>query len=138
MTLFVLAHDQARNRAADFIRVAPVGYEVRITEPRKKRAQEEKYHAMLADISKSKRFEFLGRSDWSEGDIKRILVDAFDREMEQSGNPLSQRGHVIPSLDGMRTLQLGIQTRNFRVKEAAQFIEFLNWFGAELGVEFSG
>ena len=137
MRRFVLVHDEARRRCADFaMRECPAGYEVIYRQPTKKRAQEEKYHAMIADIHASGRFVFLGRSDWSEEDIKRLLVEAFEMEMKNAGTPLQQSGRVVPSIDLCRTVQLGIQTRQFRVKEASAFIEFLYAYGTELGVRF--
>ena len=44
---------------------------------------------------------------------------------------------MTPSFDGRRIVQLGVQTSDFYVKEAAQFIEFLYAFGAARGVVFS-
>jgi hypothetical protein len=40
------------------------------------------------------------------------------------------------SFDGHRIVQLGVQSRDFKVKEAAAFIEFLHAFGAQHGVKF--
>jgi len=135
--VFRLVHQTARQRAIEAIKSAPEGYVVRIGEPAKSRDQEEKYHAMLGDIRKSGLFRFLGRSDWSEEDIKRLLVDAFAAEMAQQGTPLNQQGQVVPSLDMCRTVQLGIQTRRFRKKEASAFVEYLYAYGTALGVEFA-
>ena len=126
----------SRARAAQAIAESPDGHEVRISEPKKSRDQEEKYHAIIGDIEKSKLFKFLGRNDWSEEDIKRLLVESFAQEMIANGTPLSQSGRVVPSLDMQRTVQLGIQTRRFKKAEAAQFIEYLYSYGAQIGVEF--
>ncbi len=137
MRLFRLINHAVRQRAADACRTEPDGYEVRITEPKKKREQEMMYHAQIADIQKSKMFWFLGRNDWDEDDIKRLLVEAFAHEMAGAGTPLRQAGRVVPSLDMARTVQLGIQTRHFLKKEASDFIEFLYCYGAQIGVEFN-
>lgn len=135
---FILAHDQARTGAKRVIDdPAYAGWKVRITPPKKTRGQEEKYHAMVGDICKSGLFCFLGRKDWSEEDIKRLLVDAFSAEMAAQGKPLSQAGQIVPSLDMQRTVQLGIQTRRFTKKEASDFVEYLYAYGAALGVEFA-
>lgn len=135
---FILAHDQARagaKRAIDD--PAYNGWKVRIAPPTKSRDQEEKYHAMIGDIRKSGLFCFLGRRDWTEDDVKRLLVDAFAAEMLAQGSPLQQVGQVVPSLDMMRTVQLGIQTRKFTKKEASAFVEYLYAYGAMLGVQFA-
>lgn len=100
----------------------------------KRRVQEEKYHAMIGDIAKQ--CEFMGQR-WHPDDWKRLLVDLFAETMRLSGTPLHHDGRVCPSLDGKRVVQLGIQTRDFYVKEAAEFIEFLYAYGAEKGVEWS-
>jgi hypothetical protein len=131
---FVLAHDQARNNAARFCMEAPAGWMVVMSEPVKRRIQEEKYHAMIADIARQ--VEHIGRK-WDSDDMKRLLIDDFADEMRIAGTPLHHDGRVIPSLDGQRIVQLGIQSRDFYVKEAAQFIEFLYSFGAARGVKFS-
>lgn len=134
---FVLVHQTARQRATQAVGAAPDGYVVKVEPPAKSRGQEEKYHAMIGDIHKSGLFCFLGRRDWSEEDVKRLLVDAFAAEMAAQGTPLQQAGQVVPSLDMMRTVQLGIQTRKFLKKEASAFVEYLYAYGAALGVEFS-
>lgn len=133
--LFILAHDLARARAAGYILdEAPEGWHVTVQEPTKKRAQEEKYHAMIGDISRQ--VEHAGRK-WDTEDMKRLLIDEFAHEMRLAGTPLHTDSRVFPSLDGQRIVQLGIQSREFRVVEAAQFIEFLHAFGAHRGVVWS-
>lgn len=130
---FFLVHDQARRNAAAFCMEAPAGWMVVFSEPVKKRAQEEKYHAMIGEIAAQ--VEHIGRK-WDAESMKRLLLDEFADEMRAAGTPLNGDGSVVPSLDGRRIVQLGIQSRNFTVKEAAQFIEFLTAFGAARGVVF--
>ena len=131
---FILAHDMARANAARAVQAAPDGYMVQISEPTKKREQEEKYHAMIGDIAKQ--CEFMG-GKLDADDWKRLLVDMFAKVMRDLGTPLHHDGRVIPSLDYERVVQLGIQTRDFWVREAADFIEYLYAFGAEKGVRFT-
>lgn len=132
--VFILVHQEARERAAKACMAADNGYVVKISEPAKKRAQEEKYHAMIGDIAKC--CTFMGQR-WDEDDWKRLLVDAFAKAMRDAGTPLHHDGRVVPSLDMERVVQLGIQTRDFWVSEAANFIEYLFAYGAEKGVEWS-
>jgi hypothetical protein len=136
MTKLYLVNAAVRARAINEISAAPDGYTVKIEPPKKSRGQEEKYHAQIGDIHKSKAFRFLGRNDWQEEDIKRLLVDAFAAEKASMGEPLQQVGRVVPSIDGLRTVQLGIQTRLFIKKEASDFVEYLYAYGAQIGVEF--
>lgn len=129
---FILAHPEARRRASAFIvNHAPDGYHVVIRPPLKKREQEEKYHAQISDISRQT--EYAGRK-WGSEDMKRIMVDEFAEEMRLAGTPLHHDGRLIPSENGRRVIQLGIQSSQFYAAEASQFIEFLNSYGAERGV----
>lgn len=134
MAKFILAHIQARDRAKAAIDAAPDGHVVRIDPPKKKREQEERYHAMVGDIARQ--CLFMGKK-WPLDDWKRLLVDAFAKVMRDAGTPLHHDGRVVPSLDSERVVQLGIQTRDFWVKEAAEFIEYLFAWGAEHDVTWT-
>lgn len=132
--VFRLAHDTARRGAAHCVMTAPDGWVVTVSEPKKTRDQEAKYHSMFGDIAKH--CAFMGQKMTPE-DWKRLLVDAFARAMQAAGTPLRHGGRVVPSLDGSGVVQLGIQTRNFLKREASEFIEFLLAWGAEQGVQWS-
>lgn len=133
--VFCLTTPKVRDRAAAFIlREAPAGWMVRVTEPQKKREQEEKYHAMIGDIARQT--TYAGRR-WDADDMKRILVDEFADEMRQAGTPLHNDSRLIPSENGRRVIQLGIQTREFYVREAADFITFLYAWGAARDVRWT-
>ena len=131
---FIFAHQQARLRASAACMEAPEGWMCVISEPTKKRVQEEKYHAMMADIAKQT--TYAGKR-WDEDDMKRILIDEFAEEMRLAGQPLHHDSRVIPSENGRRVIQLGVQSSRFYVREAAQFIEFLYAWGAERDVVWS-
>jgi len=130
--VFILAHAEARRRAAQAVQNAPEGRMVVISEPTKKRAQEEKYHAMISEIAEHT--EYAGKK-WDSEDMKRILIDEFADEMRSAGTPLHHDGRLIPSENGRRVIQLGIQSRDFRVAEASQFIEFLSAWMADRALE---
>jgi hypothetical protein len=131
---FVLAHHEARRRALACVAEAPEGWTVRVCAPTKKRAQEEKYHAQIGDIAKQ--YKFMGQL-WDAEDMKRLLIDAFVRVMKGAGTPIKGGGRIVPSLDGTGFVQLGVQSRDFTVSQASEFIEYLNAFGAENGIEWS-
>jgi hypothetical protein len=57
--------------------------------------------------------------------------------MRNAGTPLRQDGRLIPSENGRRVIQLGIQSRNFSMREAADFITFLDAWGDNRGVVWS-
>jgi len=136
---FILAHSTARNRAMHAISHAPQGYMVTIQEPVKKRVQEEKYHAMLGDIARQ--IKYMGKRRSLEC-WKRLLVEAFVQilrdEAKAQGKPDPfPAGEVLPSIDGLRIVQVEVLTRNFTVQQASLFIEHLHAFGAESGVVWS-
>lgn len=137
--VFILAHETARRRAQEHIWNAPDGYRVEVSEPKKKRIQEEKYHAMMGDIAKQCHYNGrkLDVESW-----KRLLVEAmvFILREEARGqgkpDPFPRGGAVLPSLDGMRIVQVEVLTRDFTVSQASQFIEYLFSYGAECNVKF--
>lgn len=130
----ILVSPDVRMRAVAAVQSAPAGYVVQIGPATKKRIQEEKYHSMIGEIAQQS--TYAGKK-WGREDMKRILVDEFADAMRDAGTPLHHDGRLIPSENGRRVIQLGIQTREFYVSEASQFIEFLACWGAERGVEFA-
>jgi hypothetical protein len=132
--LFRLVHATARQLASRAVINAPDGYVCKVEPAPKSRDQEARYHAMIGDITRTvKIFDRL----WGREDMKRLLVDQFVRDMKNSGTPLRNSGHVVPSIDGTGIVQLGVQTRGFLKSEASAFIEWLFAFGAENDVEWS-
>lgn len=131
MKVFNLVHKQARDGVSSYAQTAPDGLRVVFSEPKRKDIQSDKFHAMIGDIAKQS--DYAGKR-WDADDMKRILVDEFADEMRNSGAPLHHDGRLIPSENGRRVIQLGIQTREFWVKEAAQFIEYLYAYGVDRGV----
>lgn len=102
-----------------------------------KREQQEKYHAMIGDIARQ--IEWMGKKRDTET-WKRLLIEAFVHVMREQAtaqgkpDPFRGRGEVVPSLDGQRVVQLGVQSRKFGIRIASQFIEYLYAWGAEKGV----
>jgi len=132
--VFYLRHDQARANCAEFAMAAPLGWRVKFEEPKRRIEQNDKFHAMIDDIARQ--VEHIGRK-WDADDMKRLLIDEFADEMRAAGTPLHHDGRVIPSLDGRRIVQLGVQSSEFYVKEAAEFITYLYAFGDTRGVVWS-
>lgn len=106
---------------------------VRLGDVSKSREAEEKYHAMIAEISAQ-----IGGDLANREDAKRILISAFRidtikllaDEWAKFGDLRMGRG-----LRGEVVL-LGAQSRHFSSKLAHAFIEWLHAFGAEAGVVF--
>lgn len=131
---WVLTGDAARQAVCREVMSASDGWVVTLKEAARKVAQNDKFHAMVSDIAKT--CEFMGQK-WPADDWKRLLVDAFAKVMRDARTPLHHDGRIVPSLDGKRVVQLGIQTQNFYIKEAAEFIEYLYSYGAEHNVRWT-
>lgn len=124
----------SRQRAMEAVRTIDDGYVVTINAPTKRRIQEERYHAMIGDIADHAKGDMADHED-----AKRILISAFRidtrellaKEWAEFGDIRMGRG-----LRGEVVL-LGIQSRNFTIKLASAFIEWLFAFGAEIGVPWS-
>lgn len=133
--VFCLKDKSIRQRCAEYALTAAMDGDMAVfSEPTKKRVQEEKYHAQIGDIAEQT--TYAGKK-WDADDMKRILVDEFADEMRNLGTPLHGDGRLIPSENGRRVIQLGVQTRDFYVKEASAFIEWLYAYGAQRDVIWS-
>ena len=87
--------------------------------------QNDKYHAMIADIAKQA--QHLG-AKWDVEDWKRLLVWQFCKDKQIDA------GKIVPSLDMTGVVQLGQQTRKFTKEQASEFVEFLQAWAADNGV----
>lgn len=146
---FVVSSAAIRERLIAYLYDLPLdtclhGWKVMITEnrPNKTEEQQAKYHAMLRDIKQSGKFKFLGHGNWSEEEIKRLLIDAFAAAMAEMGTPLENdpahnKEKIVPSLDGKRMVSLTVKSSEFNRREASEFIEFLYAYGSDLGVKWT-
>lgn len=134
---FYKVDDIAEQRCMQYIKNSPAGSKVVIDDnPKvdKSRIQEEKYHAMIADIARQTTY---AGNKWIALDMKRILIDEFAEEMRNLDAPLHHDSRIIPSENGKRIIQLEIHSSNFYVKEAADFIEFLYAWGSQRDVRWT-
>jgi hypothetical protein len=97
-----------------------------IKDASKSREQEEKYHAIIGDIAKQA--QHMG-AKWDAESWKRLLVWQFCKEKQIDA------GKIVPSLDMTGVVQLGQQTRKFTKEQASEFVDYLNAWCAEHGVE---
>lgn len=138
--VFILAHDQARQRCADYaLREAEDGAMVSFQKAPKSRIQEEKYHAQIGDIARQ--FTHAGRK-WGADDMKRLLVDAFKRDTKHDpdlAEAWREMGEMslAPAIGSDGFVALGTQTKKFPKVLASAFIEWLYAFGAEHEIEWS-
>lgn len=91
----------------------------------KTRDQEEKYHAMIADIAEQAQHQ---GARWNAEDWKRLLLHEFAK---QANLP---QGRIVASLDGTGIVQLGLQSRKLTKEQGSEFIEFLFAWGVQNGV----
>jgi len=94
----------------------------------KTRDQEEKYHAMIADIAKQAQHQ---GARWNAEDWKRLLLHEFAK---QANLP---QGRIVASLDGTGIVQLGLQSRKLTKDQGSEFIEFLFAWAAQNGVDLT-
>lgn len=114
------------------IKAGPV--EIRVSEAKKSRLMEKKYHAMFRDIAGQVQVD--GR-EYPADIWKRLLVDQFELELSAQGQKLTAPSRTIISLDGQRAVTLSASTTQFRKGEAGDFIAFLYAWGAEHNVQWS-
>lgn len=77
--------------------------------------QNAKFHAICNDVSKAKQWAgmWLDTIAW-----KRLFLDAWARHENLS------QGRIVPSLDGLSIVNLGIQSRRLTIEQMADLIEF--------------
>lgn len=118
----VKAHAVAGNRVA-----------LRLCDQSKGRDTEEKYHALIGEISKQ-----IGGDLANPEDAKRMLISAFRIDtLKDLADEWGKFGDMRMGR-GLRgeVVLLGVQSRHFTRKLASAFIEWLYAFGADHGVEF--
>jgi hypothetical protein len=84
-------------------------------------------HSIINQIAKQSK---LHGSRWSTESFKRFLIDQWAHE---SGE-MESVSKVMPSIDGERVVQLGLQSRRFTKAQAISFTEWLIYWAATNGV----
>ena len=119
--LFVLAHTEARKRAAQAVAEVPDGYVVRIEPPRRNLDQNAALHAKITEISQ--RMEWCGKrldvDTW-----KRLLVGAWSRAENE---PVT----MLPALDGNGVEIIFRRTSTLTKRECSDLLEWINAWAAE-------
>jgi len=99
-----------------------------MTPDMKSREQERLYYAIINKIAKQSQ---LHGSRWSTESWKRYLIDQWAHENGES----SSVSKVMPSIDGLRVVQLGLQSRRFTKEQAVSFTEWLFYWCTQSGVD---
>lgn len=119
--VFILAHDEARKRAARAVLEAPTGYAVTVSEPTRSLEQNSRLWASLSDVSEQ--VEWYGKKLTPE-DWKHVFTASL-RKLE-----------VVPNLDGTGFVALGNSTSKMSKRELSDLLELVYAFGSERGVIF--
>jgi hypothetical protein len=119
---YVLAHDEARRRAAQACMTAPDGHVVKVAPPTRSLEQNAALWSSLADVAAQ--VVWHGRKLDAES-WKHIFSSSLKKQ------------DVVPNLDGTGFVVLGISTSKMSKREMSDLIELIRAFGAEHGVEWS-
>lgn len=121
LRLFILAHTEARQRAAQFMREAPDGVSVVVSEPTRSSAINAALHAKLAEIARSR--EWAGKR-WDVETWKRLLVSAWSRA---TGRALV----MLPALDGAGVDIVFRRTSSMSQREVSELLTYIECWEAE-------
>lgn len=119
---YILAHQTARNLAAQACLSAPDGYVVEIKEKTRSLEQNSLLWALLTDVSRQ--VEWYGRK-LSPENWKHIFSAALSKQ------------DVVPNLDNNGFVVLGQSTSKMSKREFSDLVELINSFGAQHGVVWS-
>lgn len=119
---YILAHQTARNLAAQACLEAPEGYVVEIKEKNRTLEQNSLLWALLTDVSRQ--VEWYGRK-LSPENWKHVFSAALSKQ------------DVVPNLDNNGFVVLGQSTSKMSKREFSDLVELINSFGAERGVVWS-
>lgn len=120
--LFILAHGEARRRAAAFVvDEAPAGYTVTIAPPKRNSDINAALHAKLGEIAA--RVEWAGKR-WDIETWKRLLVAAWTRA---TGEP----SLILPALDGHGVDIVFRRTSEMTQAEVRDLLGFVEAWAAE-------
>jgi len=84
-------------------------------------------HSIINQIAKQSK---LHGSRWTPESWKRYLIDQWAHE----NGELASVSKVMPSIDGLRVVQLGLQSRRFTKEQAISFTEWLIYWATTNGV----
>ena len=121
MSLYILAHHEARRRAMAAVADAPEGYEIRVDEPRRNLPINAALHAKLTEIAKTR--QHFGRS-WDVEVWKRLLTAAWCRATGQSVL-------MLPALDGQGIDIVFRRTSELTQAECRDLLAFIEAWQAE-------
>ncbi len=85
-------------------------------------------HSIIGQIAKQAKIH---GSRWSAESFKRFLIDQWAHE----NGEMASVSKIMPSIDGERVVQLGLQSRRFTKEQAISFTEWLLYWANTNGVK---
>jgi len=119
--IFVLSHNEARQRAKDFVGIAAEGWVVEFKPATRSLEQNAKLWASLTDVSK--KVVWHGRKLTAE-EWKFVFSSAIKKQ------------EVVPNIDGTGFVVLGQSTSKMTKGEMSELLELIQAFGAQHNVKF--
>lgn len=123
----ILANDQFRQRAVNWIMSAPKDTRVELKGPKRTLPQNDRMWAMLTDLSVQLPWHGLKLTpdDW-----KLVMLDALKRAN-------SERLRLVPNTDGTGFVNLSTSSSDLDKGEMADLIELMFEFGSRHGIAWS-
>ena len=122
---FILAHELARRNTMQAVLEAPTGYVVEIKPHNRSLEQNAKLHALIGDIAKE---VIWANKEQSVETWKRLLTAAW---LRARGEPVE----MLPSIDGHGVDIVFRPTSKLTVEEMSEFIEYVQAWAVEQGIE---
>ncbi|WP_273840335.1 recombination protein NinB [Providencia rettgeri] len=133
---YYLSSKNIRQNAIEAIQNLPIDsakpYEVKLSEPKRTKAQNDRMWATLTDLSKQVMWQGqrYDKEDWKD------LITVLNRQV----NGKAQRSAVsLGSAMGLGggIVYFGERTSKMKVRQIADVIECAHWFGSQNGVKFT-
>ncbi len=122
---FTIINEHIRDNALKAVEMAPAGYSISVSEPKRSNDQNAKFHAMLTDVARSP-------VKWAG---KRRSVEEW-KALIISGHSVAtdNKGEVVPGIEG-EFVAIRESSASMTVRRAASLIEYLESFCVSNGVE---
>jgi len=121
--MFILAHVEARRRAAQCVVEAPEGWRVTVEPPKRNAEQNAKFHAICSELAKSGH-PWAGKAR-NAAQWKVLLVSGHSKATGEEFD-------IMPGLEG-EFVNLRESTALMSVKRSSSLIEYANAYLAEIG-----
>lgn len=124
---YILSHDTARQRAAEDVKTAPVGWAVKVSEPTRNLEQNAAQWPILECFAKQRKWPVDGEMVYmTTEEWKDVLTAAFEQESIRLAKGING-GFVM----------VGRRTREYGKKKFSDWLAFLHATAIELDVNIS-